>query len=182
MRTAPRPNPCSIITKCSASPKMKVGLLLLPLIAAVFTAPEARWEAKDIISIYLPPISYQQIIVRLFVISFPPTKSVCTFDQVHLWRMRSWDAWTRCYGQDGRHPNPCERSRLDFTLHLISNALQDYPWGMRISKCQAAKKKLISLDTFFRTIWETTTVQLWTQRLPSTSAKTPFPNTTLACW
>ena len=159
---------------------MKVLLLLLPLIAAVFTAPEARWEAKEIISIYLPPIFYHQFIVRLFVLSFPPTKSVCTFDQVHLRRMRSWDAWSRHFGQDGRNPNPCERRRLDFTLHLISNALQDYLWGMRISRYQAAKK-LLSLDTF-RTIWETTTVQLWTQRLPSTSAKTLSPNTTLACW
>merc|ERR1711953_490420 len=42
-----RPNPCSIITKCSASPKMKVGLLLLPLIAAVFTAPEARFTCEE---------------------------------------------------------------------------------------------------------------------------------------
>jgi len=47
MRTAPRPNPCSIITKCSASPKMKVVLLLLPLIAAVITAPEARFTCEE---------------------------------------------------------------------------------------------------------------------------------------
>merc|ERR1712109_107703 len=43
----PRPNPCSIRTKCSASPKMKVVLLLLPLIAAVFTAPEARFTCEE---------------------------------------------------------------------------------------------------------------------------------------
>ena len=129
---------------------MKVLLLLLPLIAAVFTAPEARWEAKEIISIYLPPIFYHQFIVRLFVLSFPPTKSVCTFDQIHLRRMRSWDAWSRHFGQDGRNPNPCERRRFDFTLHLISNALQEYLWGMRISKKTIfMQKKLFSKRNYF---------------------------------
>merc|ERR1711936_405371 len=42
----PRPNPCPIRTKCSASPKMKV-VLLLPLIAAVITAPEARFTCEE---------------------------------------------------------------------------------------------------------------------------------------
>merc|ERR1712156_544539 len=43
----PRPNSCPIRTKCSASPKMKVVLLLLPLIAAVITAPEARFTCEE---------------------------------------------------------------------------------------------------------------------------------------
>jgi len=44
---APGPNPCPKRTKCSVSQKMKVVLLLLPLFAAVFTAPEARFTCEE---------------------------------------------------------------------------------------------------------------------------------------